>query len=784
MRRPGARGATSDARTWWLRQALAGVLAWAWLCGLGPAAAAESASMASASEPGLAAVLASVRAAPSPPMRRPRIGLVLSGGGARGLAHVGVLKILEEAHVQIDVIAGTSMGAIIGGLYASGMSADEIEAELRKVRWDAVFANRVDRQHLTQRRKEEDFDISPVLELGIHKGEMRAPLGALSSRGLETLLRRYTLPVHHITRFDDLPIPFRAVATNMETGRAVIMEEGDLALALRSSMSVPGVFSPTEVDGTILGDGGLVNNVPIDVARAMGADVVIVVNIGTPLAKRNTLGSVGGITSQMINILTEQNVQASLRTLKPGDLLIQPDLGPLTSSDFGQTDTLVHLGKEAAAAMREQLRAYARSPEEFAQWQARFHRAPQAPHHIARIEFEGSEQTRPQRLASQLESRVGQPFDAQRAERDVQRLAASGDYVRADYQLVPGWEGDKLVFDLEDKSWGPHYLRAGLDLSTDFSGHSAFNLKLSHNRHWLDENGTEWRNRLQIGEVPLWSTELYRPFQWHNDSEWFAAAYAGVQRRELIAYQDGTLIQRARYTRTTARAGVDLGQPWSRFGEWRMGVTRVDSRTRPDIVSLGSPDGAESPLNASETGLRATMVMDQLDFANFPQQGYRMQGEAMVGQHEESGQHHEGFRRLEVQGNTVGTMGVHTLNAAIQLRTSNGSLSPGLGRYTLGGFHQLSGYLPNQLEGNTTLLGRLIYYQRLSQAPVLTRGLFVGGSLEAGNAWERWDQVSVRDLRSGMSLFLGADTGVGPLYLGLTYAPRGTTGLYLFIGRP
>jgi NTE family protein len=186
------------------------------------------------------------------------------------------------------------MGAIIGGLYASGMDAERLEKELLSVNWDEVFASRVDRPLLSQRRKEEDFELSPVLEFGMRDGELRAPLGALSGRGLESLLRRYTLPVRGIRDFSQLAIPFRAVATNMETGQPVILGSGDLALALRSSMSVPGVFAPTEADGRILGDGGLVNNLPVDVARAMGADIVIAVNIGTPLSNRDALSSAPG----------------------------------------------------------------------------------------------------------------------------------------------------------------------------------------------------------------------------------------------------------------------------------------------------------------------------------------------------------------------------------------------------------------------------------------------------------------------------------------------------------
>jgi NTE family protein len=744
----------------------------------------------------LCLLLASLASLPSPaaeaqptgpaaqPSSRPRIGLVLSGGGARGLAHVGVLKVLERARVPVDVIVGTSMGAIIGGLYASGMKADELEAELTRLNWDAVFAARVDRQQLSQRRKEEDFEISPVIEMGMNNdGEFRVPLGALSGRGLETLLRRFTLPVRSVTDFDKLPIPFRALATDMESGQPVVLSFGDLALALRSSMSVPGVFAPTDVDGRILGDGGLVNNLPVDVARSMGVDLVIAVNVGTPLAGRDTLGSAAGLTSQMINILTEQNVQRSLASLTARDVLIAPDLGKLSSGDFNRTRELIEQGEKGAGAVAVQWAALAVGPDAYAQWRAAHPRGPAPQATLAFVRFEGSTVTNPKRFLAQLESAAGQAFDPARAERDARRLAASGDYVRADYQLVSTPHGDGLVFDLEDKPWGPHYFRIGLDLNTDFNGGSAFNIKISHNRHWLDANGSEWRNQVQIGAVPRWATELYHPLNWTLglSNDWFVAAYGAVERREVAVYNPDSGTQRGRFRRTTGRIGVDLGQPWGRLGEVRFGLTHLSLRTDPDILAADYV-GPREALTTHETGLRFGAVIDQLDFANFPQRGYRIEAEAVAGRR--GGSVDESFTRFETQLTSVGTWGAHTLGVNAQWLYAGQSASASLGRYSLGGFHQLSGYKPGQIEGNYLLFGRLAYYKRLENVPVFTRGFFIGSTLEAGNAWDQRSSVRLSDLRSGMSLFLGADTGLGPLYFGLTYAPRGAAGVYLFIGRP
>lgn len=721
-------------------------------------------------------------------LARPKVGLVLSGGGARGLAHVGVLKVLEQERIPVDLIAGTSMGAIIGGLYASGMTARELERELLLVAWDRVFANRVAREQLSQRRKEEDFEFSPLVELGMRNGEFRAPQGTLSSRGLEILLRRFTLPVRHIQQFDALPTPFRAIATDMESGAQVILASGELGLAMRSSMSVPGVFAPTEVNERILGDGGLVNNLPLDVARSMGAQQLIAVNVGTPLSGRAALSSLIGVTGQMINILTEQNVQRSLATLGPKDVLINPALGELGSGDFERTKALIIAGEQAADSMLPQLRRFAVSPEAYAEWTlSRTQRSTSTPQ-LAAVTFEGSEITKPERMKAQLETRPGQSFDAERAERDARLLASSGDYERVDYHVEQRPAGDTLVFAMEDKTWGPNYFRIGLDLSTDFSGESAFNLRVSHNRHWLTDSGTEWRNQVGIGQTPRLFSEIYQPlgFQLGNSNDWIAAASVELERRTINLFDVDSGRALARLQRDASTIAADLGQPWGRLGEIRLGIVHQDWRITPKLIAQQTvANDGRLDQNWHETGLRLKAVVDQLDFANFPQRGYRVLMEAAAGQQNGGTTvRHASFTRFELQATAVRSWGVHTLNLNARTLIARQPEDSAQGPYTLGGFQQLSGYQPGQLTGNTLLFGRATYYQRLRDTPVLTRGFFVGGSLETGNAWSQREPVSLRDLRLAASVFVGADTGIGPLYVALGRAPKGGSAVYLFIGRP
>ena len=723
---------------------------------------------------------------------RPKIGLVLSGGGARGLAHVGVLKVLEQERIPVDMIIGTSMGAIIGGLYASGMTAQDLERELLAVAWDKVFAGRVARQQLSQRRKEEDFEFSAAVELGMRDGEFRIPQGTVSSRGLEILLRRFTLPVRQVKDFDALPTPFRAVATNMETGNQVVLFDGDLALAMRSSMSVPGVFAPTEVDDRILGDGGLVNNLPVDVARRLGAGRLIAVNVGTPLSSRKSLDSLLGLTGQMINILTEQNVQRSLATLWLDDVLITPQLNELSSSDFARTRELIAVGEQAAQELLPQLRSMALEPAAYAEWQMARALVTRSKPALTAIAFAGTERTVPERFKAQLESQPGQVFDTDRAERDARLLASSGDYERVDYHVQDGGPdaGNTLVFTMDDKSWGPNYFRVGIDLSTDFAGESAVNLRISHNRHWLTTWGTEWRNQLTIGQTPRLFSEIYQPvsFRIGNASDWFVSGWGEVERSNFNVYSSVNGQALARMQRKGAAVGADVGQPWGRLGEVRLGLVQQWWGISPNLISYDASNGR---LDQSwrETGVRLKAVVDQLDFPNFPQSGYRVLFEATGGQLSggQAGQpsiRKASFNRAEVMATWVTSWGAHSLNLHTRALLANQPDESLLGQYSLGGFQQLSGYHAGQLSGSSLVFGRAAYYMRLRDTPALTRGFFIGGSLELGNAWPDRRSAQLKDLRPAASIFVGADTGIGPLYLALGQGTRGNTALYLFIGRP
>ncbi len=733
----------------------------------------------------IGAVCAHAQAAPAPPAgagdapTRPKIGLVLSGGGARGITHIGVLKVLHEMRIPIDYIAATSMGAIVGGLYASGMSPAEMERELGAVNWPTLLSDSPERRDLDFRRKEEQAAFPLSFEIGFRDGEFRWSKGALSGANLELFLHELTRNVDAIDDFDLLPIPYRAVATNMVSGQEVVFSSGRLYQAMRASMSVPGMFAPVEIDGRILGDGGLVNNLPVDVVRAMGADIVIAVNIGTPLMSRDQLQSLVGYASQMLNILTEQNVRQQLASLKPTDILISPDLGALTFIDFTAAPKFVALGEKAADAMREQLAALAVSPTQYAQYEQRLRVPSRAlPAKLDFVAVEGTQHANPDALEASMATKPDAPFEPKTLEEDLARMYGRGDFDQLDYELTTVGAQTGVVVKVLEKSWGPNYLRFGASLSTDFQGETFFNLMAGHRRVWVNRWGAEWVNEIVLGSTRRVATEFYQPLG--VGSAFFASAYGVAQRSPEFIFDGDTRL--AEYDVLYETAGVDLGRAFGPSGEVRAGFKWTHYRGDRTIGDAEFPT-----IRTTETGARLTLRWDELDQPYFPRTGLRMAGELFYGNRNTK------LLGIELEGSSSrgsafvdgawplskdSFLNVHARVGGI----TNTHAENVIEDFNLGGFLQLSGLRTHQISGNYMAFARAVGYYQVATVPVVGRAVYVGGSFETGNTWENTGAISA-NLRTSGAIFLAADTWLGPFYLGWGIASGGQRSYYLYLGR-
>ncbi len=711
--------------------------------------------------------------------REPRVCLALSGGGARGLAHIGVLMALRELHVPVDCIAGTSMGAIVGGLYAAGVPLAVLRQQVTGMDWNAVFRGRPPREGLDFQRKSDDTRMPGGIELGINEhGQLSLPDAAINSTALETVLTNLTLQTRSVPDFAALPIPFRAVATNMVNGDKVVLERGALATALRASMSVPGAFPPIETHDMLLGDGGLVDNMPIDVARAMGAQVVIAVNISSPLSSRAALASILGLTGQMINILMEQNVKAQLATLTPADVLITPKLGDISSLDFNKGEAALRDGYAATMAAAPQLKRYALSPQAYLAWRIQVAtRAQQlvaglSKRPLVAVRVQGSAWAPPATLEANLSQKADAPLNYADVHRDLDYLSGLGDFSRVDYRLIPDGAGDALVYRVADKPWGPNFLRFGLGLYTNLRNQTRFELQLTQRRPWLNSLGGEWRNFVQLGWENRWLSELYQPLD-VNDSV-FLAPYLDLDSRPLDVFSGNQPIDR--YRLSTSRVGLDVGTPVADYGELRLGysLAQISANT---ILGASNLSGS-----VREAGVRALATFDRLDHAYFPREGWRARLETFSADRKLGSS--ANYVRLDLSGQADHSFGRQTVEAAARLASFRDISGTGYNYFALGGFNQLSGYQEGQIIGNY-----LAYFRVGIRTEITTAGLFGGAtyaglSLERGNAWANRSQVSLGDLQSSVALYLGADTPLGPVYFGVGKAPGQTMNYYLMLGRP
>lgn len=707
---------------------------------------------------------------------RPKVCLVLSGGGARGAAHVGVLKVLEEFRVPVDCITGTSMGSIVGGAFASGIPIDDMEKTLASMSTRLLFRDLPPREERAVRLKRDDATNLAPVEIGLRDGDVLLPQGAVSGVQLESVLRRLS-KVRGFQRFDDLPIPFRAVATDLVTGRPVVLSQGELPSAMRASMSVPGAIQPLRLDSRLLVDGGLTNNLPVDVARAMGADIVIAVNLGTPLLKPESLNSILGVTGQMVNILTEQNVQASLASLKPTDVLIVPQLGDFSATDFDHLSATVPIGEAAARAVADQLAKLSVAPAEYDAWQRhRLGGTIAALPPVDEIRFGKLEHVNPDIARAVLQTQTGSPIDEQTLDRDMQRLYGTGDFEHVNYQLLEEPGKRILSVDAVEKAWGPNYLRLGLGLSTDFRGDAFFNLLASYRMTWLNRLGGEWRSDIQFGRTNRIATEFYQPMT--PSQTFFVVPSASYERRTADIFQADQRI--ARYEIHEGRIALEAGVQVAKYGELRLGLQHVDPRTTLDTGPAFLDPPAGDSKSYQEISLRG--LVDQLDNLNFPRAGYAASFDihsSLTALGSDAA-----FTRAQMTGTIVGSSGEHTLSGSVKFGGRiGGDRLPGSELFQWGGLLQQSGYPTGALLGEELMFGRIVYTRRLARSSFLD-GVYAGLSLEVGRMRRPLIPNNEQGILQSAALYLGIDTPVGPLYIGYGHANHGFDSLYLFLGRP
>ena len=704
--------------------------------------------------------------------RRPKIGLALSGGGARGAAHIGVLKVLEENRIPVDYIAGTSMGSIVGGLYATGMSPDEILEAIESIDWDEIFVDSPSRQERSFRRKRDDDLYLVKAKPGIDRNGVKFPAGVVQGQKIDLALTRFTRHVAKIDSFDDFAIPYRAVASDIVTGEGVVLGSGNLAHSIRASMSVPGVFAPIEIDGRQLVDGGIANNLPIDVVRSMGADIVIAVDISTPLLTEDELGSVLNITVQLTGILTRRNAEAQIATLKDEDVLLIPDLGDITSADFTRAAEAIPTGRAAAEGEIESLRRYSISENDYAEYRAGLKNFDFTPPVIDFIRLANESRFGDDMLEYRVyNSRVGETFSVDNAEKDVGRIYGLQVFSNVGYNLVEEDGETGLEFEVKERAWGPTYLQLGVSFDSNNDGDNLFNLGGSLLFTGLNASRGELRVGGQIGEEPGLLVDYHQPFG--AKGMWFANARTLISERVGTLYEDDTTP--ATFEVDEALIEASIGREFGTWGEARAGLRYADGDAE---VRVGDP--VEFPEVDFERGeFFARFTVDEVDNFNFPTAGYFANAE-WIASREGLGADDK-FEQLLLSGTVAKSWGKHTLLGGMLYRSTISGEAPLQNRFGAGGFLDLSGFNTNELSGQHYVRAATIYYQKLGNSAFLP--LYLGGSLEVGNVFEDRSDISLSDSIYAGSLFLGADTLLGPVYLAYGRAEGSNSAYYIYVGR-
>jgi NTE family protein len=700
---------------------------------------------------------------------RPKIGLVLGGGGARGYAHIGVLKKLEEMRIPYDYIAGTSMGSIVGGFLATGMESDELASVVREADWDDLFKDKTSREDIPFRRKADDNLGLFGPKLGIGKDSSLLPKGVVSGQKIIFMFESVTSQRVNTSDFNNLPIPYRAIATDIVSGKMVVIDSGELSMAMRASMAVPAVFDPVRRDEALLVDGGLVRNLPIDVARDMGAEIVIAVDVGTKLAGKEELTNALSIVYQMSGLLTVHNTNVQIDTLHENDVLISPEIGEkISSSDFGMLDEAIPIGYAATEKMRDQLQKYSLSEAEYQAWRQQIRNCVEGPPQVHFVQLDNQSRFSDEVIRRFITIEPGETLDLEELDEDLRQIYGLGFIRQARYSVVEqnGQQGIEITV-LQDER-GEQFIETGLDLT--FSGRGTdFNIRGGYLNTGLDDRGSEFRAMAQFGESPGLFVDYYKPlddglkYKFHPSLSLFS-------RPILIFDEKGHALGEIELDEFGG--AIAIAREFGRYAQIGAGFTRYAGKMD---ITVGNPE--LKPFSFDGAELFAELDFDQLDNRYLPTRGvlaslkYTSSSKTLGADTR--------FNQLEFSLFGSNTFGLHNLIWGGQYNTSLDENLSIYSWYTGGGFMNMSGFEPNSLVGQHFGFVLAGYRYQIGKSGFLPG--YAGMTLEYGNATEKRSEIFSDGLLNG-SIYMAYSSPLGPVYLGIGWSEQRSALYFLRLG--
>ena len=740
----------------------------------GPVATVSAQSPNPPTAPPSPAVAADPAAAPQ---GRPRLGLALGGGAARGIAHIGLLRWFEEHRIPIDYLAGTSMGGLIGGAYAAGLSPDQIAAVMKEADWDLMFLADSPFRYKTFRRKEDARAFPGQLDFGL-KGGFKLPSGLNAGQQIELLLDSIALPYYGVQTFDDLPTPFRCVATDIRAGEPVVLGSGSFALALRATMSIPAAFTPVVLDNRLLVDGGALNNVPADVVKAMGAQVAIAVNVSSSTDESPPPSTIFAVLGQTLDSLMTLGTRTAL---KSADLVIVPNLQGLTGGDWRRVDDLVAKGYEAAEANSAALLRYQVDEAAYAEWmRARLARRRTTTPMVDRVVVEGVTPVETERITAQLQDRLGgRPLVRADVEDAVMRIAGTDRYAVITQNLRTTPTGTELLIHATPKSYGPPFLLPSLDLHNIDANSFALALRLRVAVYDTPLPNSEVRFDVGVGTDQSIGIELHKLL---GHRGLFVAPRAYFAHTGLNGYLDGQFV--AEYRVKRAGVGIDVGYSTGMRSEVRLGYDEADVRIRRRV---GPPTLPEA--NGSDSVASLRWVFDGQNSPLVPSRGLRLRTAMRyyfdTPEIVDAEDAVLATARDVPQGEVVASWFKRVGTRQRLFLAGGGGTSfdhsPGVNQFRLGGAFRLGSLNLDEIHGDSYVLGTVGLLHEWFRLPdVLGGNVYIGGWLEQGSVFNpRQDDEYHGSLSAGVVL----ETLFGPAFLGYSQSLNGGGGrFYIAVG--